>query len=57
MTIERASELVKALRRAGKRSESIDLFAHFVDYFDIQDVRQFAIWCGYPIAVGVVEDE
>lgn len=55
ITIERASELVFALASTDKREEAIDLFCHFVDFFEMsQDkTEMFAILCKYLIATNV----
>lgn len=57
MTLERAAELVSALRVAYPRDETAtDLFAHFVDHFDLQSeaqLKQFAELCGFMIATNV----
>jgi hypothetical protein len=57
MTLERAAELVSALRVAYPQDETApDLFAHFVDHFDLQgetQLKQFAELCGFRVAYGV----
>jgi hypothetical protein len=57
MTLERAAELVSALRVAEPNSPAApDLFSHFVDYFNLQGEKkltQFAELCGFVIACAV----
>lgn len=57
MTLERAAELVSALRVAYPQDETAtDLFAHFVDHFDLQSetqLKQFAELCGFMVATNV----
>jgi hypothetical protein len=57
MTLERAAELVSALRVAYPLDETAtDLFAHFVEHFDLQSetqLKQFAELCGFMVAVNV----
>ena len=57
MTLERAAELVSALRVAEPNSPAApDLFSHFVDYFNLQGeekLTQFAELCGFRIACDV----
>jgi len=57
MTIERAAELVSALRVAYPRDETAtDLFAHFVEHFDLRgeaQLKQFAELCGFMVAHSV----
>lgn len=57
ITIERASELVFDLASLGKREEAIDLFCHFVDFFQLSNddcdkdtIEMFARLCKYQIA-------
>lgn len=57
MTLERASELVKAL---GGGDDSIDLFCHFERYFKLAEqdkdgtaLKRFAEMCGFGIATNV----
>ncbi len=50
MTLERASELVAKLYRVNTKA-GIDLFGHFVGYFNITDEEsqtKFAVMCGFP---------
>jgi hypothetical protein len=49
MTLERASEIVAAVSEFQKKC---DLFAHFVDVFDLgmPRIETFAQMCGYAIA-------
>lgn len=56
MTIERAAELVSQLRqlRSNDGMDAIDLFCHFVDVLEpIPDTQEFAMMCGYGVAVNV----
>jgi len=57
MTLERAAELVSALRVAYPLDETAtDLFAHFVDHFDLQSetqLKHFAELCGFRVATNV----
>lgn len=50
MTLERASEIVQSLRE-NNIDHAQDLFAHFVNYFDLTDenIKYFAVLCGYPL--------
>jgi len=54
MTVEKASELVSALREAPDTGTAeYDLFEHFIDYFGFTSQRKqewFASLCGYGIA-------
>jgi hypothetical protein len=57
MTLERAAELVSTLRVAYWQNETAtDLFAHFVDHFDLRSETQlcrFAELCGFRVATNV----
>lgn len=57
MTLERAAELVSALRVADPQDEATtDLFAHFVDHFGLQSetqLKQFAELCGFVVVHSV----
>lgn len=55
MTLERATEIVSALREAGNADAAIDLFSHFEEYFRVAErgpdaLENFAVMCGFPIA-------
>ena len=54
MTLERASELVAAMQEVDS-DKAVELFAHFVDYFDLYDTTlvDFAVMSGFPIAENV----
>lgn len=56
MTLERASELVKALKKhqTPLDNKAIDLLEHFVNNFGLrsnQEIKMFANMCGYENAV------
>ena len=59
MTLEKASELVSALRERNLRdNKAEDLFEHFVDTFGLSmdstiSIESFAVMCGYGIAVDI----
>lgn len=57
MTLERAAELVSALRVAYPQDETApDLFAHFVEHFDLRgetQLKQFAELCGFTVVHSV----
>lgn len=59
MTLEKASEIVFALREYGMKNQSaciqaVDLFSYFIDLFKMSDnpdrMEMFAIMCGYCVA-------
>jgi len=53
MTQERASEIIRAMAVSteDERGRQYDLFAHFWDFFKLNERTgtQFAEWCGFPI--------
>ena len=53
MTIERAAEIINALDHEFAHHERIDLFAHFVEYFQIKDdlfaLDNFCSQCGIAL--------
>lgn len=52
MTLERASEIVNALREARSGTKAEDLFSHFVDVLKLEnqdELEMFAEMCGYGI--------
>ena len=57
MTLERAAELVSALRVAYPQADTAtDLFAHFVEHFDLRgetQLKQFAELCGFMVVHSV----
>lgn len=56
MTPERASEIVYNC----SAPYSLDLFEHFVEFFNITDPRQtelFAVLCGFTIAEDCIWDD
>ena len=48
LTLEMASEIVLALRKAGEGRKAAAAFDHFVTFFDIKPTAQvdFAVMCG-----------
>lgn len=54
MTLERASEIVMATRKSD-REAAMDLFAHFVEHFNLggERITTFAVLCEYPIAFDI----
>lgn len=55
MTLEKASELVDAMRRAypAPHTKAEDLFEHFVCALNLRtddEIEMFAIMCGYEVA-------
>lgn len=56
LTLERASELVSALRASDDPLKAVSLFDHFVDFFKIEEdaLIDFAILCGYLVAGNVM---
>lgn len=63
MTVEKASEIVSALRTAPNTgTNEYELFCHFIDYFGFKTPEKqemFARLCGYGVArfVEVIEEE
>lgn len=56
LTLERASELVSALRDSDDPLKATDLFDHFVDVLKIKEhaLIDFALLCGYLVAGNVM---
>lgn len=56
LTLERASELVSALRESDDPLKAVSLFDHLVDFFKIEEeaLIDFAIMCGYLVAGNVM---
>ena len=52
MTIERAAEIVAYIKVFDPETRAIDLFTHFVEFFNLKDeaITEFARQCGFPIA-------
>ena len=63
MTVEKASEIVSALRTAPNTgTNEYELFGHFIDYFGFKTPEKqawFATLCGYGVArfVEIIDDE